>query len=367
VNTSAQTPELSDSAAALREGVERALSEFLTVDYWHRLESAGEESAWDAELWQLITELAIPELLVEESLGGAEASLLEATGALEALGALAVPAPAAEVMIASWCASKAELALPATTVTLGPCMPQDHVTLTTNNRGIRLTADMRGIPFARHCSAIVLQGTLNGATVTCALPTDTKGVSLEPQSSLNGEARDRVIVDTTLSTAQVSDAIAIDVLRASAAMRSIQMSSALNASLNMCVDYVTERKQFGRPLAKFQAIQQQLAVMAALTTSAQVSARQAFVTLTDPTSPTAVAAAKIATGQAASQGTAIAHQVHGAMGFTAEYGLHRLSRRLWTWREEFGNETWWSRQLGDMSLNAGAGGLWDLLIDEPAA
>jgi acyl-CoA dehydrogenase len=367
MSTSQQSAELHDSAAPLREGVERALGEFLTVDYWHQLESEGSENALDTELWQLINELAIPALLLDESLGGAQASLLEATGALEALGALAVPAPAAESMIANWCASTAGLSLPAAPATLAPCVPQDPIALRASQGGIRITADLRQVPFARHCGTVVLQGTLNGATITCAIPTAAAGISLTPQSSLNGEARDRVLMDTTLSSAQFSDAATIDVLKAGAAMRSVQMSSALNASLNMCVNYVTERNQFGRPLAKFQAIQQQLAVMAALATNAQVGARQAFATLTDRTSATAVAAAKAATGQAASQGTAIAHQVHGAMGFTAEYGLHRLSRRLWTWREEFGNETWWSRHLGELALDAGADGLWSLLVDESAA
>ena len=367
MSTSEQSAELYDSAAALREGVERALGEFLTVDYWHKLESEGGEDALNAELWQLITELAIPTLLIDESQGGAQASLLEATGALEALGALAVPAPAAESMIANWCASTAGLPLSSAPATLAPCMPQDSITLTRSQGGIRVSADLRQVPFARHCGTVVLQGALDGAILTCVIPTDGAGISLSPQSSLNGEARDRMVVDTTLSSAQFSDAAAIDVLKAGAAMRCVQMSSALNASLNMCVDYVSERSQFGRPLAKFQAIQQQLAVMTALATNAQVGARQAFATLAEHTSTTAVAAAKTATGQAASQGTAIAHQVHGAMGFTAEYGLHRLSRRLWTWREEFGNETWWSRHLGELALDAGADGLWDLLVDEPAA
>ena len=53
-------------------------------------------------------------------------------------------------------------------------------------------------------------------------------------------------------------------------------------------------------------------------------------------------------GEAAGTGAAIAHQVHGAMGFTYEHTLHHATRRLWAWREEFGNETYWAMRLGRM-------------------
>jgi acyl-CoA dehydrogenase len=45
-------------------------------------------------------------------------------------------------------------------------------------------------------------------------------------------------------------------------------------------------------------------------------------------------------------GTARAHQAHGAIGMTQEYDLHQLSRRLWSWREEWGSTMAWRRELG---------------------
>ena len=67
-----------------------------------------------------------------------------------------------------------------------------------------------------------------------------------------------------------------------------------------------------------------------------------------------VAAAKTVANQAASTATRHAHQAHGAMGMTREYSLHHLSRRLWSWRSEFGSERSWSRALGDAIVAAGA-------------
>ena len=61
------------------------------------------------------------------------------------------------------------------------------------------------------------------------------------------------------------------------------------------------------------------------------------------------AAAKIRCSEAAEKGAAIAHQVHGAIGFTIEHILHRYSLRALAWRDDFGSESYWAgrtRQAG---------------------
>ena len=62
-----------------------------------------------------------------------------------------------------------------------------------------------------------------------------------------------------------------------------------------------------------------------------------------------------------SRGAAIAHQVHGAIGFTHEHSLHFATRRLWAWREEFGADAWWAERLGQAAIAAGAAGFWPAL------
>ena len=116
--------------------------------------------------------------------------------------------------------------------------------------------------------------------------------------------------------------------------------------------------QFGRPIGRFQAIQQNLAVLAGQAAAATAAAEAAIeVAVRDLGSPL-VAAAKIRTGEAAGIGASIAHQVHGAIGFTQEHRLHYSTRRLWSWRDEFGNEAYWARRLGGVVAAAGADRLW---------
>jgi len=74
-----------------------------------------------------------------------------------------------------------------------------------------------------------------------------------------------------------------------------------------------------------------------------------------------VAAAKARVGEAAGIVAEQAHQVHGAMGYTHEHQLHHFSRRLWAWRDEFGNETYWQQRLGTHLAGLGAERVWDFL------
>jgi acyl-CoA dehydrogenase len=103
-----------------------------------------------------------------------------------------------------------------------------------------------------------------------------------------------------------------------------------------------------------------LALLAEHAAAASVAVESAAlaVAAAHPSSALAVAAAKIRAGEAAGKVVEIAHQVHGAIGFTHEHSLHRLTRRLWSWRDEFGTESRWSRELGRAVMAAGADALW---------
>jgi alkylation response protein AidB-like acyl-CoA dehydrogenase len=74
-----------------------------------------------------------------------------------------------------------------------------------------------------------------------------------------------------------------------------------------------------------------------------------------------VASAKIRVGEAAAAGAAIAHQVHGAIGFSQEPVLHRYTQRLWAWRDDFGSESVWAERLGQRVARNGAEALWPML------
>ena len=73
------------------------------------------------------------------------------------------------------------------------------------------------------------------------------------------------------------------------------------------------------------------------------------------------ACAKAWSSEACYEVTRIAHQLHGAIGYTREHDLHRFTRRLWTWRDADGDEGYWQQRVGSLAVEAGGDGLWPLL------
>jgi acyl-CoA dehydrogenase len=121
---------------------------------------------------------------------------------------------------------------------------------------------------------------------------------------------------------------------------------------------VSERKQFGRSIGSFQAIQHQLALLAGHTAAARSAAANAFRAADRGDAAFEIAVAKVRTGEAVGLGASIAHQCHGAIGFTYEHALHFVTRRVWSWRAEFGAESRWAAEIGRAIARRGGEGLW---------
>jgi acyl-CoA dehydrogenase len=142
-----------------------------------------------------------------------------------------------------------------------------------------------------------------------------------------------------------------------------QAAGAFDAVLAMSVDHANTRVQFGKPLSKFQAVQQSLATLAVEAAAVNVAAAAAADALdrwggAGEAVLFEIAAAKLRTNIAIGIGTGIAHQVHGAIGFTQDHGLHPLTKSLMRWRSACGNDAYWAGILGDLACSLGGSGLW---------
>jgi len=130
-----------------------------------------------------------------------------------------------------------------------------------------------------------------------------------------------------------------------------QMVGAMQEVQALTIDYAVTRKQFGREIGRFQAVQHQIAVMSEETIAARMAAQAAFVGRPSELSEQRAAVAKLRCGQAAGRVCAIAHAVHGAIGVSEEHTLHRHTRRLRAWQLSHGGEAWWAERLGDWALS----------------
>lgn len=150
--------------------------------------------------------------------------------------------------------------------------------------------------------------------------------------------------------------------------RSLQISAALEAALDSAVRHTTQRVQFGRPIARFQAVQNLVADMAVETGLARVAATAALVEVVRAgfdadASRFAIAAAASCVGHASSTVVRNAHQAHGAMGTTREHDLHLVTRPVLRWRNDPFPVRHWDRALAELTVTQGPDGLWPLVTD----
>ncbi|MGH7036542.1 MAG: acyl-CoA dehydrogenase family protein [Stellaceae bacterium] len=318
--------------------------------------NAAEQGTWPRELWAALEEAGLPLAWVPEELGGAGAGMADGFAVLRVAGRFAAPVPLAETLMAGWLLARAGIKAPAGPLSIAPVHADGRLTLAGDGR---LMGRARHVPFARHAGHIAVLARQDGAPVAALV----KAADLPKKhgTSLAGEPRDEV--EFTGAVPEATGPVALDeegLVTLGAAARLQQIAGALEKILDQSVQYALDRVQFGRPIAKFQVVQHNLATLAGEVAAAGAAADAAAEGFSESggLALAPVAIGKVRGGEAAGTGAAIAHQVHGAMGFTYEHSLHHATRRLWAWREEFGNETVWAARLGRMVAAAGADGLW---------
>ena len=136
------------------------------------------------------------------------------------------------------------------------------------------------------------------------------------------------------------------------------IGGALQRAMEMAIDHANTRVQFGKPLGKQQAVQQSLALLAEEVAAVAVAAQAAARARDTGDGAFEISCAKLRANRAAGTGAAIAHQVHGAIGFTIEYPLHRYTRKLTEWRSACGNDAVWAERVGTFAATQGGVGLW---------
>jgi acyl-CoA dehydrogenase len=287
---------------------------------------AAERGEFPAALWATLKDNGFHELAMR----GSGVALGDAFAVLQAAARHAVPLPLTEILLANrWLDASDRLA------TVGQI------------DGDRIV----DAPWARQADVVL------GLGADGALAMAAGGAGAVAGQNMAGEARDSVAVPTGAARVEPGEH-AFELL---ALGRTVAMAGTLQRILGLALQYANEREQFGRSISKFQAIQHNLAIVAGEVAAASRAADAAIDALESDRFTLEVAAAKSRVGEAAGIVAEIAHQVHGAMGYTHEHTLHHFTRRVWAWRDEFGNEAWWQQRLGRHLAGLGAEGLWNFL------
>ena len=322
------------------------------------------DDSWKTVLWRALEDAGLTRAWVPERFDGAGARIADGFEILRVAGSFAVAVPLAETLLAGWLLAQAGLRVPAGALSVAPVREAERLRV---DAGGKVSGRAHAVPFGRDALHVAIVARDESRTVIALVRRED--CAIEEHANIAGEPRDDLRFDgaRSIAVAEAPPGCSEDTLQQiGAAVRAMQMSGALRAILDRSVAYANERVAFERPISKFQVIQHNLARLAGESAAAIAAAGSAADTIDsarsfDETVFLEVASAKIRVGEAAREGAAIAHQVHGAIGFSAEHALHRFTQRLWAWRDDFGAESAWAARLGTLVAAKGADALWPML------
>jgi acyl-CoA dehydrogenase len=295
---------------------------------------------------------------LSEKLGGAGGDVVDAASVAYACASSAHLLPLPDmILVAGRLLEMAKLPLPEEVTCALPLLEVASID------GDGVNARAQRVPYGRWASHFLVLTAGRHATKVHLI--DAADAVVGRGRNLAEEPRDEVVLSHASAIASAdmprpAREVLAQLRLAGALARSIQMSAASTAVLKLSATYCSDRRQFGKRLAEFQAVQQEIAGLqgeAAASNAAVDHAVNALASLAVrpaldwPTAP--VATAKVRTGLAAGRAARSAHQLHGAIGTTLEYPLARHTRALWSWRDEFGGEAEWaSRLIGEIMPDA---------------
>jgi acyl-CoA dehydrogenase len=303
-------------------------------------------------LWSRLRDLGLPRVGIPEDRGGSGGTLGDLLVVIEALAAHGAGVPIVEASVADWVLSH-DHPLDERLSTIA--LLAEAVDSATGS----VTAELQAVPWARYADRLVLS-----APGMAALAVDLRHptVTVRRGENLAGEPRDTVIM-TAAPAVPVASAPAGESVRARLALLwSTAVAGAAHGAYQLTRTYVSQRQQFGAPLLKIPAVASSLALMRVNLVQADAALAQAREAADGTAEPeraaAAVAVARITTAAVATEVAHLAHQLHGAIGITREYPLHRYTRRLWAWRDAVASERTWCDHLGRRAAALGEETTW---------
>jgi len=324
----------------LADAAEKLLADLSDLQEVRKIE-AGCSTGVDSDraivtLWTAIRDSGFADALVAETEGGAGLTLQEVAPVVFACGRHTVPLPLAHTMVVRAALADQGVAIPDGSITIA------SYTAFNAEGGVEVPAVPYGMVadwvLARHADLFWL------LPVSAAKRSPTHGFG-----KLAADLRWEGKPSSALCLGSAIESGVVDFQALAAALTAALMASAMKRIGDMSVGYANDRVQFGKPIGKLQAIQQQLAVMAELIAASGCAAELGLMPESGSRwKPNLLrcAVAKARVSEAATTCASIAHAVHGAIGVSEEYDLQVLIRHLQDWRLQYGSESHWNETVG---------------------
>lgn len=322
----------------LEEVTADLLGHYSGLDHLRARLDAGE--AHSPQLWKRFAETGLVSALVEEERGGAGLTPQHLPGVLHAMGYHAVPEPFLETAV-----------LGATVLGAFPDHPESSARLEALAEG-ELIVGIRSshldpyVAFGANAD-LVLDVTSEGR-VTVYRPEELDIEELNAVDPLRPVTRvtprgSGEVLGTSSETATLVSTLAV-------AGAACQLAGAARRLVDLTVEYVNVRHQFGRPVGSFQAVKHKIADVAVGVDMAEAAAASALGDLDQEGAARRAAVAKAYAGQAAEHANVEALQLHGGTGFTWEYHLHFWLKRVMSLSAAYGTTTTHRRALAQSLL-----------------
>lgn len=335
-------------ATQLADVTGRVLEARVTPDLLRHAEAGN----WPTDLWNDIAELGIANALVPAESDGHGLGWQDIAPTFMALGYHACPLPIGEDAIVRAAIARAGLP-PVDGISTLPVRQEKPISGYST-----VSATLHGVPWAKVATHVAFEA--NDGANSELFHVALENLAKCPRSYVSRIPHSDVTVQRSVNGAPTRrGAIALD----GAMLRALQLVGALKRTLKECVDYANTRVQFGKPIGRFQSMQQLIAALGNEVAAANAATAAAAAALDRKgTADLAVAVAKARSSAAAGRAAAIVHEVHAAIGVTEAYHLHFVTRRLWQWRDDFGSEFVWHDIIGKAARRKGAEGLWQFLV-----
>jgi acyl-CoA dehydrogenase len=333
------------------ETASKIFSKYIT----HELRDDFNNNSSLMKLWTDIEEQGLTKIIVKEDFLGSALPFTSILPVIQMSAKMGVPLPFTETVICNYLFSELNLEPPTGMITFA--LDTQNIKITNN----KISGNLLSVPYLNLTNKIILVQEIDD--VKHFIFIENKNGSLKNKKNFLSEPRfDLNIKDCEILNIQKLS-LDINFNHIGSIVRSAQMVGSMEKVVNLSIDYCSQRVQFGRSLSKFQAIQHQISEMAV--ELAASNAALSSLKITNKLMPNLddIAILKIRTGIAAGKLIAISHQVHGAMGFTKEYELSYFTKNLNSWRNDFGNETYWQNILGKNFLEKTNLSLWEYLTN----
>ncbi len=312
----------------------------------------------DLKDWREAQAAGLPNVMMREEAGGFGGGFADAAIILIAAGRHAAALPIAEAIVAGKLLSDARLDAADGLSLAGGCEGVSRIA----GGEIVFSGVLRKVPYGRDAERIAVLIEQDGKyLIACFNRADA--TRIDERANPAEEPRDDLHFENAKGICAITEWNEARLYRTMAFARACQMSGAMDAALALAAKHVRDRQQFGRALASFQAIQQQMALFVEEAAAARTACMAAARAADRGDASFEMACAKLRANQASATATTVAHQVHGAIGFTREYDLQRFTRRLWAWRSEFGNDRHWASEIGARVARQGSENFWPGLVN----